>query len=118
MENMFSGNTEKKIPKNLKDCYMTDKVSHNLWIWCERLEKLGEILYDKLLNVVVDNDNVEINNSIFSVFETATSRTSESQSLSTAIAPITASSKSAFTLGSFETSFLISLLPKNRYSEP
>ena len=49
MENMFSGNTEKKIPKNLKDCYMTDKVSHNLWIWCERLEKLGEILFWFLL---------------------------------------------------------------------
>ncbi len=41
MANMFSGNLEKKIPKNFKDCYKTDSISQNLWLWCERLETWG-----------------------------------------------------------------------------
>ena len=41
MVNMFSGNQEKKIPKNFKECYATDSITQNLWIWCERLEKWG-----------------------------------------------------------------------------
>lgn len=45
MANMFSGNQEKKIPKNFKECYETDNVTQNLWIWCERLEKWGKILF-------------------------------------------------------------------------
>lgn len=40
-ENMFSGNTNKKIPKDFKDCYKTDNVTNNLWIWCERIERWG-----------------------------------------------------------------------------
>ena len=41
MANMFSGNQEKKIPRNFKDCYKTDSITQNLWLWCERLEKWG-----------------------------------------------------------------------------
>lgn len=45
MANMFSGNQEKKIPKSFKDCYKTDSITKNLWLWCERLEKWGFILF-------------------------------------------------------------------------
>jgi len=45
MANMFSGNQEKKIPKSFKDCYKTDGITQNLWLWCERLEKWGKILF-------------------------------------------------------------------------
>ena len=45
MANMFSGNQEKKIPRNLKDCCQMDSITQNLWIWCERLEKLGSFLF-------------------------------------------------------------------------
>ena len=45
MRNMFSGNVQKEIPKSLGDCIKPDSVSSNLWVWCERLEKLGEILF-------------------------------------------------------------------------
>lgn len=45
MTNMFSGNVEKKIPRDLKSCYKTDNVTRNLWVWCERLEKWGKILF-------------------------------------------------------------------------
>ena len=41
MANMFSGNTEKRIPKSFKECYETDGITQNLWQWCERLEKWG-----------------------------------------------------------------------------
>ncbi len=44
MANMFSGNVDKRIPKDLKDCYKTDSITQNLWGWCERLEKWGYIL--------------------------------------------------------------------------
>lgn len=55
MANMFSGNQEKKIPKNFKDCYKTDSITKNLWLWCERLEKWGKILYWILIVIgVVD----------------------------------------------------------------
>ena len=43
MANVFSGNQEKKIPKSFKDCYKTDSITKNLWLWCERLEKFGQI---------------------------------------------------------------------------
>ena len=33
--------SEKKVPKSLKECYATDKVSSNLWSWSERLEVWG-----------------------------------------------------------------------------
>lgn len=45
MANMFKGNTEKIIPSNLKKCYETDNVAKNLWVWCERLETLGKVLF-------------------------------------------------------------------------
>lgn len=45
MANMFSGNQEKKIPRNFKECYETDSITRNLWLWCERLEKWGKILF-------------------------------------------------------------------------
>ena len=41
MANMFSGNIEKEIPKDLKECCKTDAITHNLWVWCERLERWG-----------------------------------------------------------------------------
>lgn len=41
MANMFLGNQEKKIPKDFKECYKTDSITQNLWLWCERLEKWG-----------------------------------------------------------------------------
>ncbi len=44
MANMFSGNVDKTIPKDLKDCYKTDSITQNLWSWCERLERWGYIL--------------------------------------------------------------------------
>ncbi len=33
--------TEKKIPKSLKDCYVTDAVSYKLWYWSDWLEVWG-----------------------------------------------------------------------------
>ena len=45
MANMFSGNTEKRIPKNMEECIKPDSVSSNLWVWCERLEVLGKVLF-------------------------------------------------------------------------
>ena len=45
METMFSNMSQKKIPFNIKECMQTDPVSANLWTWCERLEKLGKILF-------------------------------------------------------------------------
>lgn len=45
MANMFSGNLEKKIPRNFKECYETDSITRNLWSWCEWLEKWGKILF-------------------------------------------------------------------------
>lgn len=41
MSNMFSGNQEKRIPKEFRDCYKTDGITQNLWLWSERLEKWG-----------------------------------------------------------------------------
>lgn len=45
MKNMFSGNTQKSIPKSLKECTKIDPVSNNLWVWATRLENLGKILF-------------------------------------------------------------------------
>ncbi len=41
MANMFSGNIKKTIPKNLEECYETDNMTRNLWVWAERLEQWG-----------------------------------------------------------------------------
>ena len=62
MANMFSGNQEKKIPRDLKSCYKTDNVTHNLWTWCERLEKWGKILFGILIIVgIIDTIMAGIN---------------------------------------------------------
>ncbi len=49
MANMFSGHTEKKIPKDLESCYkldaQDDAVTYNLWRWSEATEKIGKILF-------------------------------------------------------------------------
>lgn len=44
MKNMFSGNREKQVPKTFYDCYKTDNVTNNLWLWAERLETIGIVL--------------------------------------------------------------------------
>lgn len=62
MVNMFSGNQEKKIPKSFKDCYKTDDITKNLWLWCERLEKWGLILFWILIIIgVIDTIMAGIN---------------------------------------------------------
>lgn len=55
MENMFSGNQEKRIPTSFKDCYKTDAITQNLWVWCERLEKLGKMLFWALIIIGIIN---------------------------------------------------------------
>lgn len=44
MANMFSGNQEKRIPKSFKECYQTDDLTKNLWLWCERVETWGFVI--------------------------------------------------------------------------
>ncbi len=55
MANMFSRNQEKKIPKDLKSCYKMDGITQNLWLWCERLEKWGKILFWILIIVGISD---------------------------------------------------------------
>ena len=55
MTNMFSGNQEKRIPTSFKDCYKTDAITQNLWVWCERLEKWGKILFWALIIIGIIN---------------------------------------------------------------
>ena len=72
MANMFSGNVEKKIPKNLKDCYKTDNVTKNLWIWSERLEKWGFrlCLFLGITGIIsIINDGVKLSLESKTVFE-------------------------------------------------
>ncbi len=62
MTTMFSRNQEKKIPRNFKDCYKTDSITQNLWLWCERLEKWGYILFRILIVIgVIDTIIAGIN---------------------------------------------------------
>lgn len=59
---MFLGNQEKKIPKDFKECYKTDSITQNLWLWCERLEKWGKILFWILIIIgVIDTIIAGIN---------------------------------------------------------
>ncbi len=44
MANMFSGNIKKEIPKNIEECYKTDPITQNLWVWAERLERWGLVI--------------------------------------------------------------------------
>ncbi|MBQ6997585.1 MAG: hypothetical protein IJN60_04335 [Oscillospiraceae bacterium] len=45
MANMFSGKSDKYIPKTLEECTERDATATNLHIWSERLEKWGKILF-------------------------------------------------------------------------
>ena len=45
MANMFSGNTERAIPKNLSECTKTNATVANLHNWSEWLEKWGKIIF-------------------------------------------------------------------------
>lgn len=51
MENMFSGKTEKTVPKNLSECITPDATTTNLHHWAERLENWGKILFFILIVV-------------------------------------------------------------------
>lgn len=45
MKTMFTEFKKKTIPQSLSDCYKNDSITDNLWLWCERLEKFGKILF-------------------------------------------------------------------------
>ena len=45
MANMFSGKSEKRIPRTLTECTQPDATASNLHLWAERLEKWGKILF-------------------------------------------------------------------------
>ena len=45
MANMFSGKSDKLIPKTLAECTQRDATVTNLHIWAERLESWGQILF-------------------------------------------------------------------------
>lgn len=45
MKNMFSDRAEKQVPRDLRSCYETDAITRNLWVWCERLEKWGSVIF-------------------------------------------------------------------------
>ena len=45
MANMFSGNNETQIPKNLSECMKTNATVSNLHRWSERLEKWGKLIF-------------------------------------------------------------------------
>lgn len=47
--NMFSGNLKKKIPKKIDNILKADNVTSNLWIWSQRLETFGKILFALIL---------------------------------------------------------------------
>ncbi len=51
MENMFSGKTEKKVPKTLSECTQSDATVDNLHAWAERLENWGAIFFVVLIIV-------------------------------------------------------------------
>ena len=45
MANMFSGKSEKQIPKTLSECTRPDATASNLHHWSEKLENWGQILF-------------------------------------------------------------------------
>lgn len=51
MSNMFSGKTEKHIPKTLTECTRIDPTVSNLHIWTERLEAFGKALFFILIAI-------------------------------------------------------------------
>lgn len=76
MENMFSGAQNKKTPKSVKECLKPDPVSTNLWIWCQRLETLGKILFwiiligGIILSIITALVKVEVGGTYYSRTET------------------------------------------------
>lgn len=53
MSNMFNGKSQKKIPKTFNDCVKPDKVSTNLWIWAERIERWGKFIFYFLIGYAI-----------------------------------------------------------------
>ena len=67
MNNMFSGRTEKPIPKNLSECIKPDATTTNLHLWAERLENWGKVLFIILIIVGIIStiaDTIEVADSI------------------------------------------------------
>lgn len=79
MANMFSGNIEKEIPKNLKDCYAVDSTSQNLWIWCQRLEGWGKFLFwviiivGLIISILAANTTKDISDELYRYTDTESS---------------------------------------------
>jgi len=53
MANMFSGKSEKQIPRNLDECAQPDTTASNLHYWSERLENWGQRLFVILIIIGV-----------------------------------------------------------------
>ena len=76
MKTMFSGNQKKKVPGSFEECYKPDIVSTNLWVWGERMEKLGKILFISLiicgiiLSITTSISTVQIEKGIYTTTET------------------------------------------------
>ena len=80
MANMFSKNEEKKVPKNLADCYQSDAVTTNLWMWSARLERWGEIAFGCIiiigfvLSIVGAISTVEVEHGVYNKYTTSETR--------------------------------------------
>lgn len=61
MKNMFSGQSKKELPKTIDDCIRSDSITSNLWVWAERVEKIGSIVLAFILIVgIIDTITVGI----------------------------------------------------------
>ena len=49
MANMFSGGEKREVPKSFDDCLKPDNVSSNLWVWGQRIETFGKIIFVLLI---------------------------------------------------------------------
>ena len=63
MANMFTGKSEKQIPKTLSECTSPDATASNLHYWSEKLENWGQILFVILIiigiiSTIVDTVNM------------------------------------------------------------
>ena len=63
MANMFSGKSNKQIPKNLEECTSPDLTATNLHHWSEKLENWGQILFIILIvigiiSTIIDTINM------------------------------------------------------------
>ena len=59
MANMFSGKTDKQIPKTLSDCTKRDYTVANLHSWAERLENWGKTLLVLLITTGIVSTIIE-----------------------------------------------------------